>query len=293
MYMGQYCKRYLICLVRYTGIFISRFFGLGVLKAINHSIPKSIIQNNRGFLAAISNWVPVGLLENSVFRYGVNPSVEPLLNLPIGADPTNADLLGYFASRHSRQGHYLEIGVSVGKTFWQMINSADQFDCWAFDIEELNPVLMKELVLVSRVEWQTPFSSIKKTPSSFSTFLYEKTRRQIHYICADVFDPHAWSFLKDIPFNIVLSDALHTPEALDFEWEMLLKANCLSKDALLIIWDDLDAEMRHWFFRKKSTMASQLHVPINQIGTFYMNGWLGSREFPHRFGCLLKGFQYT
>jgi len=291
--MGQYCKHYFICLVRYTSIFISRFFGFGVLNAVNHSIPKSIIQNNRGVLAAISNWVPVGLLENSVFRYGVNPNVEPLLNLPISADPTNADLLGYFASRHSRQGHYLEIGVSVGKTFWQMINSADQFDCWEFDIEELNPVLMKELVLVSRVEWQTPFSSIKKTPSSFSTFLYKKTGRQIHYICADVFDPHAWSFLKDISFNIVLSDALHTPEALDFEWEMLTKANCLSKDALLIVWDDLDAEMRRWFFRKKSTMAAQLHVPINRIGTFYMNGWLGSRECPHRFGCLLKGFQYT
>ena len=290
--MGSCFNRYFICLFRYACINISRFFDLGALQALSHSIPRSIIQNNRVVLAAISNWVPVGLLENSVFRYGINPNVEPLLNLPLTAAPTNADLLGCFASRHNRQGHYLEIGVSVGKTFWQMINSANQFDCWAFDIEEMNPVLMKELVLVSRVEWQTPFSSIKKTPSSFSTFLFEKSGRQIHYICADVFDPHAWSFLKNISFNIVLSDALHTPEALDFEWEMLSKANCLSKEALLIIWDDLDAEMRHWFLRKKSTIAAQLNLPINQIGTLYMNGWLGSRECPHRFGCLLKGFEY-
>lgn len=288
--MAKKFKRFLIYLARHACMFCSKYLGGGFLESLIAFIPDFIIRNNRSSLATIPNWVPAGLLDKSVFRYGINLNIEPLLNLPLSTKPTNADLLAYVASRYKQQGLYLEIGVSVGKTFWQLMNSASHFDCWAFDIEEMNPVLQKELVPLSRFEWQTPAYSIKKTASSFSTFLFEKTGRKVCYICADVFDPHAWTFLNDVSFNIILSDALHSPKALDFEWKMLSKANCFHRDSLLIMWDDLDAGMRAWFLKKKTAMSEQLNVPTNLIGTLYLNGWLGSREYPHRFGCLLKGF---
>jgi hypothetical protein len=289
--MTRIFKHFLICIARNASIFCAKYFGGGFLGSSIASIPNFIIKNNRTHLASIPNWVPAGLLDNSVFRYGINSNVEPLLNLPLSTVPTNADLLAFFASRYCQRGHYLEIGVSVGKTFWQMLNSANHFDCWAFDIEEINPVLEKELIPLSRLEWQTPSLSTKKTVSSFSTFHFQKTGRKVCYICADVFDPHAWSFLKNTSFNIILSDALHSPKALDFEWRMLTTTNCFNRDSLLVMWDDLDSDMRAWFLKKKIAMSEQLEVPISQIGAFYLNGWLGSREYPHRFGCLLKGFQ--
>lgn len=286
--MFKKLKHPVIYIYRHFRILLEHFFGRGIMSGINSSIPKSIMQNNRKYLAAIENWVPAGLIESSVFRYGVTPQVEPLLNRPLDIAPTNADLLAFFATQCGCQGRYLEIGVSVGKTFWQVMNSAVQFECWAFDIEEISPALKQEFSLISRVEWQTPSSSTKKTPSSFSSFLFKKTGQRVYYICADVFDPYAWTFLQDLSFNIILSDALHAATALDFEWGMLMKANSLSRDFFLMVWDDLDAEMKDWFLRKKSAMATQCNIPSNAVGEFFMNGWLGSREFPHRFGYILN-----
>jgi hypothetical protein len=286
--MIQKLKHPVIYIYRHFRIFFEDLFGGGIMPGIKNAIPKSIIQNNRKYLAAIENWVPAGLIESSVFRYGVNPHIEPLLNRPLDIAPTNADLIAFFATQCGCQGRYLEIGVSVGKTFWQIMNSAVQFECWAFDIEEISPTLKQELTLISRVEWQTPSSSIKKTPSSFSSFLFRKTGQRVHYICADVFDPYSWTFLKDLSFNIILSDALHAATALDFEWGMLMKANALSRDFFLMIWDDLDGEMKNWFLRKKLAMAAQCNIPSNAVGEFFINGWLGSREFPHRFGYMLN-----
>jgi hypothetical protein len=286
--MIQKPSHFIIYIYRHFRIICEKFFSPGIIRDIKNAIPKSIIQNNRKHLLAFKNWVPDGLLESSVFRYGVNPHIKPLLDRPINNAPTNADLLAFFATHSGRQGRYLEIGVSVGKTFWQIMNSAVQFECWAFDIEEISPVLKEELTLISRVEWQTPGSSIKKSPSSFTTFLFEKTGQRVYYICADVFDSYAWTFLKDVSFNIILSDALHAADALDFEWGMLMKTNALSRDFFLMIWDDLDGEMKDWFLRNKFDMAAQCKIPAISVGEFFMNGWLGSREFPHRYGYMLK-----
>lgn len=247
-----------------------------------------VIRQNRLALNAVDDWFPSGLISQSVFRYGVNPGFEPLLNLPLDNECTHADILAYFGRTAQEPGRYLELGVSVGKTFWQILNTCKPFECWGFDIEEINPVLKARLVEQSRQEWQGPADSIKKSKSSISRFSHPATGNQVVYICADIFDPKAWELLAGNNFNLVLSDALHTPEALEFEWNQMTKMNIFNPREAVVMWDDLDGVMRDWFQAHRAAIAAHLSVSFENVGTLYMNGWLGRREFPHRLGLALK-----
>lgn len=247
-----------------------------------------IIRQNRQALKLVDDWLPAGLISGSVFRYGVNPEVEPVLNLPPDHHCTHTDLLAYFGRTSQQPLKYLELGVSVGKTLWQMLNTCVPAECWGFDIEEISPVLKSRLVEQSRREWSGPASSIKKTPSSISHFTHPATGNRVVYVCADIFDPQAWELLAGQNFNLILSDALHMPEALEFEWSQMVKMAIFNPEEITVMWDDLNGEMRDWFESKRGAMAAQLAVGATEVGTVYMNGWLGQREFPHRLGLVMK-----
>ena len=249
---------------------------------------QEIIRQNRRVLREIDDWLPAGLVEKSVFRYGVNPEVEPLLNLPLDNECAHADLLAYFGKTIIGPVKYLELGVSVGKTLWQILNTCAPCECWAFDIEEINPVLKQRFVVQSRDEWPSPPDSIKKTPSSVTRFVHPPSGSKINYVCADIFDERAWQLLAGGGFNLVLSDALHTPQALDFEWRQMTKLNIFSPKKLMIMWDDLDGEMKDWFHAKRPAIAGHLGVNIQNVSTLFLNGWLGRREFPHRLGLAIR-----
>lgn len=255
---------------------------------VDTSVLAATIKNNRESLKLIQNWFPIQLLEKSVFRYGVNEGLEKLLNLPLDDICTNADILAYFANTMKEDLRYLELGVSVGKTFWQLINSSTRAECWGFDIEEINPVLKDRLHEVSRFEWQGPRDSIKKSKSSISRFAHPGTGNAVVYICADIFDPKAWEFLTDGNFNIILSDALHSSEALDFEWEQMTLRRIFNPNETLLMWDDLDGPMHSWFRSRQASIASHLSIAENNVRAAFMNGWLGSREVPHRLGFAIK-----
>jgi hypothetical protein len=104
------------------------------------------------------------------------------------------------------------------------------------------------------------------------------------YICADIFDARAWRLLENGMFNLVLSDALHTSEALDYEWTQMVSGRLFNPAETVIMWDDLDGEMRAWFEQKRFAIASALSTDLAHIDTIFMNGWLGRKEFPHRLG---------
>ena len=159
---------------------------------------------------------------------------------------------------------------------------------WGFDIEEMNPALKSRLVAQSRQEWSGPPDSLKKTPASISRFRHPATGNQVVYICADIFDPRAWELLAGQNFNLVLSDALHTPQALEFEWSQMVKMAIFHPREAVIMWDDLDGAMRDWFLNRRAIIASHLSVTPAAVGTLYLNGWLGRREFPHRLGLAVK-----
>ncbi len=282
-------RRKLITAYRRSHMLLDRFSGRSFpFNKVDQAILRQTISTNRQALTLVDDWVPSSLLENSVFNYGVNPDVKPLLNLPVDAGCTHTDLLAYFGRTLKSKPVYLELGVSVGKTLWQIMNVCAPCECWAFDIEEINTVIAKHLVLESRTEWPTKRDSIKKTPSSISRFMHAKSGTRLVYICADIFDERAWELMAKRGFNLVLSDALHLPEALDFEWQQITQFQILDRDNVAIMWDDVDSTIRDWFEAKRQHIAQHLNTGAENIGTFYTNGWLGNREFPHRLGLAIK-----
>ena len=239
------------------------------------------IRANRASLQSVDNWIDEKAFTRSYFQYGVPGFLKEVINKPIGNAPTYTDLMVLLARRYFQKVNYLEIGVSVGKNFFQLLNALDNTRFSAFDIEEINPVLAGKLAPGARTEWDTPASSIKKNKSSLSTFDYRG--KKVDYLSGDVWDTNSWAKLEGNKFNLVFSDALHTPQAILFEFEMLVKYRLLD-DQFIIVWDDLVGKMKNSFFRiirKYDTVYR-----IKDIYLLEINGWVGENEGPHSVGII-------
>jgi hypothetical protein len=239
------------------------------------------IRVNRSTLQQVGDWIDEEAFNRSFFKYGVPDFLKPLINQPIGDDPTYTDLMTLIAKRHFTHVNYLEIGVSVGKNFFQLMNGLEDAALTGFDIEEINPVLSGWLTPVARTEWPTPSSSIKKNPSSLNT--YTHGAKKVNYLSADVWDSNSWSKMEGNKFNLVFSDALHTPQAILFEFEMLVRYRLLD-ERFVIVWDDLAGKMRNSFFkiiRKYNEVYG-----IKDVYLLGINGWVGKNEGPHSVGVI-------
>ena len=75
-------RKSLIRLYRKFRRALSETTGRSPLSRVDKIRLSEIISENRRALSLVNDWLPAGLLENSVFRYGVTPEVQPLLNLP-------------------------------------------------------------------------------------------------------------------------------------------------------------------------------------------------------------------
>ncbi|MES1160080.1 MAG: class I SAM-dependent methyltransferase [Bacteroidota bacterium] len=239
------------------------------------------IRTNRSSLRLIDNWINEEAFARSYFQYGVPGFLKPLINKPIDDSPTYTDLMTFIAKKYFEQVNYLEIGVSVGKNFFQMMHSLQQAQLTGFDIEEINPIIEKELKVRDKKEWPTPAGSIKKNASSLTTYTFGD--KKVNYLSADVWDANSWAKLEGNKYNIVFSDALHTPKAILFEFEMLFKYQLLD-EKFIIVWDDLVGKMRNSFFkiiRKYNEVYN-----IKDIYLLEVNGWVGQHESPHSVGII-------
>jgi len=239
------------------------------------------IRANRQSLQQVDNWIDEAAFLKSYFQYGVPEFLKPVINKPIGDAPTYTDLMVLLAERYFKQVNYLEIGVSVGKNFFQLLNALDNTRFTAFDIEEINPVLAGRLTKGGRTEWDTPAKSIKKNRSSLSEFSFNS--KKVSYLSADVWDSNSWAKMEGDQFNLVFSDALHTPEAILFEFEMLVKYGLLA-DKFIIVWDDLVGKMQKSFF--KIIRRYNEVYGIKDIYLLDINGWVGENEGPHSVGII-------
>jgi len=242
---------------------------------------ESHIRTNRNSLKLVDNWIDEEAFTQSYFKYGVPDFIEAVINKPIGDAPTYTDLMTLIAEKYLGQVNYLEIGVSVGKNFFQLLNALENSRFTAFDIEEINPVLARQMTKGPRTEWNTPADSIKKNASSLSEFNFRD--KKVSYLSADVWDSNSWAKMEGNKFNLVFSDALHTPEAILFEFEMLVKYRLLD-ERFVIVWDDLVGKMQRSFFRiiRKYNEV----YGIRDIYLLDINGWVGQNEAPHTVGII-------
>ena len=248
---------------------------------IEQEILAKVIAENRTIQSKVSNWIDKEAFKNSCFNYGVPDFIEVVLNKELNNDPTYTDIMKALVYKHFGQLNYLEIGVSVGKNFHQMMNIEVPASITGFDIEEINPILKNILTEKEKITWSTPSKSIKKTDSSLTSFYHQST--PVEYLCADVWDTNSWQKLENRKFNLIFSDALHTPEAILFEFEMIVKYGLLD-DKFIIVWDDLVGKMKNAFF--KIIKKYDKTFGIQDVYLLNVNGWVGQHEQQHSVGII-------
>jgi len=245
---------------------------------------KSYVIQNRKSLSHFDRWWDDVMLNNSVFRYGITDNILDKLNMPIGEEPTYSDMMCYFADKIGNNISYLETGVSVGKNLYQLLNAFDKAKLTGFDIEEINPYLSAKLNMGERTEWATWNDSIKKTPSSLTSYTYKSNK--LDYICADEWDKNSWEKMAGKKFNIIFSDALHDPEALLFEFDMIEKHGLLDEGKFVMVWDDLGGEMIDSFLKIKKRLAKTRGIGKKNTYIININGWIGSHWGKHNVGII-------
>lgn len=214
----------------------------------------SVYSANRFALSSVKQWCSVEALTNSLWRYGM-PSEwtdEFAVNSEFGldriaAEPTMADMLA-FLGRQMEAVEYLEIGVSVGKNLIQIMNSLPNANLSGLDVEEICPNLANhfdDIVLLWRLDEPYLVDSLTKGKQSKTASFAKLTKsgQDFYYLSADQFRDETWKIFGDRQFNLIHSDADHSPKALAAEIQNLL-ANNLVPDSgkFAMLWDDLWGE---------------------------------------------------
>ena len=250
-----------------------------------------IIAGNRAVLNSVPQWITDEHYASppSLFNYGLPPYVRHLVDLPLAADPTEADVIMSFMDALPRV-RYLEVGVSVGKTFYQMARYAQGRPAChvaGLDIEAPNPVLVGLLDGLHGAR-----ASVACVRDARFSSMRDGLQNQVHtwggdavrYYEADEFDGNIWNEMQD-PYNVVFSDAMHNPRALVNEYFKLKHRGLLDYKDLVYAFDDVD----------NADMLSAVRIIAEDIGTanpqarlthMQVNGWLGQHEAPHNFAVI-------
>jgi len=257
--------------------------------SVDKRLLAEIMRKNRASLATVPSWISDRDYRASVFHYGLPEYVRPFIDGYIGDEPTYSDIIAYFAKQLARPVRYFEIGVSVGKNFFQMLHHVEFAEMVGLDIEDINPVLAGFLTKREHVEWPTMEGSLRKAPSSVTEYEFSPHRKRVRYIAGDVFDDDMWRRLAGEKFNLVFSDAYHNGEALKREWNWISRLELMDETGCVMIWDDLDSpEMQQAFSAVAREMTARFSLAKENVGLARCRGWLGMREPPHTIGFAYK-----
>ena len=254
---------------------------------------------NRTTLKSVNNWIHREDWNSppSLFNYGLPNDVYHLINADVSSELTEVDLLCYFLTLLQNPICYLEIGVSVGKTFYQVVEFISSFNIsqcsiHALDIERINPIL-KDLiskkskhVLESSSQPNNQHCIIQKEKNTTTKWLLENDN-EVTYYEANEFDETVWKSMQK-KYNVIFSDALHEPSALLQEYKQLKQNGSIDFKQFIYCFDDL--EERHgpmWqaVIQIYNDMKTLSQTPL-YIHHYVVNGWLGNNEYPHNFGVL-------
>ncbi len=220
-----------------------------------------IINKNRIYLKTINKF----LSEDSYAQndYGVQRRIYNNLEKEIVKIPTYSDLLIFFIKKlFENKVNYLEIGVSVLKNYLQINNGVSDSNIVGFDINDLNPNFIN-------------LNKIQKNNNNLIYFkgnvLNEEDAQKFNEIFKDKFD-------------LVFSDALHEPEAIRSEYELIIKNNL--KNKFLVYYDDLDfVGIEDELGKIRKDLENHLDKSIN-FYTLNIYGWIGQHEKLHKNGIL-------
>ena len=236
---------------------------------------EEVISANRETLANIYSFVNDFDYDSSPDSYGLPKRVRHLIDQPIDNQVTYIDLLMFLRGYLNKKDiTYIEIGVSVLKTFYQASNFLKDSSLYAFDINKINPSIEKEFHLLTA--WQSP-EQVKE---------YEHGSNKITYFQGDVFNEEDFNNFKNCiasKANIVFSDAHHTGEGLKSEYESFIKD--ILDDEFILYYDDLeDEQMRNVFLGICNEIKSKNAGVTTAL--LEVNGWLGQHERPHLNGII-------
>lgn len=259
--------------------------------AFDQQLLGNIIQQNRKLINHNFEIVNNKIITESHFGYGIPESLyinaEFLLNKPINNEATYTDLICYFSNK-LRNIRYLELGVSVGKNFYQVMHYLKDAYMMGYDLEELNPLLkiLFSLKKASVQNWGKGNYLKPSDPSVIKNMQFNSN--VIEYISADIYDPKGWNELKDKQFNLILSDASHTPEAILYEYEMMEKYNVIDRKSFIVFWDDLGGKMTKSFDKIVRRMKRNYSISSKDCYFLELSGWVGQHEFSHQIGMIIK-----
>jgi len=250
---------------------------------------RPFIVRDRQVLESVPRWIEDSVYKNSLFLYGFPEYVYNLIDKPQGDEPTYADVLSYLGDRYFVVPKtYLEIGVSVGKTIYQMVNAYTDSHFFAYELESINPTL-ENFFSEKQIQekWTTMPGSARKDQSSLTTYTYPKNHNKFTYLTADVFDKNSWQRFKGNKFNIIFSDGLHSPDAVNHELDMLLSLDLIPSDKFLIWYDDLES-MRDSFFRTFTKLKEEKFPWLSKdnIALVKVRGAFGVNEYQHLNGVI-------
>jgi hypothetical protein len=108
-----------------------------------------------------------------------------LLDKEVNIDATYSDLILHFSEQLSNV-NYLELGVSVGKNFFQMSNGFTIAKLTGFDIENINPVLKKKFSFIQKEIWDCLPGSLRTESSTLSEYKFNSNL--ISYVAGDIWE---------------------------------------------------------------------------------------------------------
>jgi hypothetical protein len=245
-----------------------------------------VITANRRILSMSKPWIREEAISNSYYAYGIEDMHREAIDAPLSNSTHLSDLICYIA-RSTKPLSYLEIGVSVGKNFWQVINACSGADLYGFDMDDIYPVVGEQLRSVSVKTIVTQHQSVRKTQPRLENFLHEATGNRITLLSGDEFDRSLWTQFDGLKFNLIFSDAMHTPEAVWFEWEMLRDSGLINEAGFTMIWDDLASRpIRQNFDRICADAIARFGITARNCCFLHLPGWIGRHVPPHPIGIV-------
>ena len=242
----------------------------------------SVYEQNRNTLAGVKNWISEETLAGSISRYGDWKNDYT----PIESEITVADLLSFIARRSGAKVSYLEIGVSVGKNLLQIDRQLRGARLVGLDIEELNPILKNQFsdcVIVTEASApylvKTRSKGLLEKRTSLKRLTSAERGNVFEYLNGDQFLDSTWALLEGKKFNLILSDAFHSGEALRAEFGYLLKYELIDQNCCVMLWDDLENDdLQTAFLDNARALCRIFKRDDSAISLYWLHGSYGPRR---------------